>query len=361
MLTNKITPLFHLKNKNDIIFLDIEADSKNRNLLQFGAIKLKKNKPFMVNWYCNPIERIPYHVLNLIGRDSLRKIKMGDTPHATIEKIYKLTNNAIFVSFGDFDYILLNELSQKYLGKKLNTIFVNFQEEWRNINKNLTNISLVKLANLFEIEFDEENLHDAFFDARIMYQIFKKWDDYGNDWVSHAIFNYNDNEKKFLQKEDIIEEHKVEKDNGYILFESIVKKITLFHESREKSLLKFSMIATDGKNIVENWSEDFTLLFDDDDYVTYKHTLIACLRRFVISTKDKIFYIFEHQRNDLIFLKELCKKYLNKNIGNEYLIINGIEHYVIKSKEIRPLTNILNKELVLMWDAILLAKEEKEW
>lgn len=355
MLKNKITPLFQLKDKNDIIFIDIEADPKNNNLLQFGAIKLKKNKPFMINWYCKPQERVSYQILNLIGHDALKKIKMGYSPQEILERIYKLTNNAIFVSFGNFDFNFLNQLSEKYLNKKLNTIFVNFQDEWKNVNENFHNISLLNLANIFEIAVNIDHLHDAFFDARLMYQIFRKWEYFGDNWVSHAIFNYNHNEKKFLVK-PLLDNN--DSNKGFILFESIVKKVTLFSENKEKYLLKFSMVTTSGSDIIENWNMDFNTFFEDDDFENYQHNLIACLRRFATSTKNKTFYLFEHQKSDLIFISNLCKKYLNKDISNEYFIINGIQHYTSVAKSKRTSNNILNRELVLIWDAILLAKNE---
>jgi len=357
VLKNKITPLFKLKEKNDIIFIDIEADPKNNNLLQFGAIKLKKNKPFMINWYCKPQEKVSHHILNIIGYDALKKIKMGYPPHEILERIYKLTNNSIFVSFGDFDFNFLNKLSEKYLNKKLNTIFVNFQEEWKNINENLSDISLLNLANIFEIPVNIDNLHDAFFDARLMYQIFRKWEYFGDNWVSHAIFVYNHMQKKFLEKNSI-EKANINKD--FILFESIVKKVTLFADNKEKHLLKFSMITTSGEDIIENWNMDFNVFFDDDDFENYQHNLITCLRRFATSAKNKTFYIFEHQKNDLIFIRDLCQKYLKKDISNEYFIINGIQHYTSVAKTKRTSNNILNRELVLIWDAILLAKNENK-
>lgn len=354
MLKNKITPLFRLKDKNDIIFIDIEADPKNNNLLQFGAIKLKKNKPFMINWYCNPQEKVSFQILNIIGHDALKKIRMGYSPKEALERIYKLTNNSIFVSFGAFDFNFLNQLSEKYLGKQLNTIFVNFQYEWKNVNENLSDISLLNLANIFEIPVNVENLHDAFFDARLMYQIFRKWEYYGDNWVSHAIFNYNHNEKKFLEK---LPDELPKSNDDFILFESIVKKIT-FSENKEKFLLKFSMITTSGEDIIENWNMDFNIFFKEDDFENYQHNLIACLRRFAMSAKNKTFYIFEHQKNDLLFIRDLCKKYLKKDISNEYFIINGIQHYINVAKGKRTSNNILNRELVLTWDAILLAKSE---
>ncbi|MGL4768840.1 MAG: hypothetical protein ACRCW6_01260 [Mycoplasmoidaceae bacterium] len=352
MNQNQINKLIKNIDNINIIFIDIEVDMLKKNLIQFAAVKSVNGETNLFNWYCKQHTSLSYYANLIINNNIKEKINNGYEEKELIQKIFDLTNNCIFISFGDLDINFLNDLSIKHLKKSLNVSFIDFQLEWKIINQNIEKISLVNLAKIFKIKVDEKELHNALFDVKLMYSIFKKWKMIGNNKVIEYIFEYNTNSNNF----DLLFNKK--KQAKYILFK--IEKEIRNDVSNKKQLLikKFSLISTEQNKIIENWEIDFANSEISYHNEIYLHNLIDCLRRFIYSSKGHIFYIFENQKKELFYLNQLCIDFFNHSLNPNFYIINGIEHYLNQLNKEEIQSDITNYDLIIIWKAIILIKSK---
>ena len=357
--------MFNIDINKDVVFLDIEADHKNNKLIQFGAIKYSNGKYWQVNWYSNPECEISSHVLNLIGKNKLNVISNSENNKIVLAKIFKFIENCYFISFGDFDYTFLNKLFQEYFGTKPNIIeFIDLQKKWKDLLMMETSYSLKDLADFFDINYNEEKLHDAFIDAEILFKIYSRWSCSSNETIVSRLLEERKNSKfniSYTKKIDVKDvEH--EFDQGYVLFEITSKKIQSRETNKyERVLLDIRLLSINKDNkIVENWREDLTeKYFNNSDL--YNHYFIYSLNRFTNSIKNKKILLYEKQIKDFEFIYRLCKKHLEKRLINSCIIINGIDNLLDFNNENYKNINAINKDLIVKWNIInIIKKQHKE-
>lgn len=342
----------------DLVFLDIEADHKNMKLIQFGAIVLRKKEIIKINWFSNPMCKISSRVLKIIGKENLDKIKNAPTNEIILKKIFELLDNNNFISYGDFDYVFLNELFEKFFSKKPNVIFCNIQNEWRKYLLENNDYSLTKLADFFDIKYDIKNLHNAFYDALLLYKIFKKWSSCDELSLLKNIYNIRKNNAKqyfFTKKisDEIIDQGN-KKSNGYVLFKSNIKKIyNEKNDRRSKRIVNIKLISIENNKIIENWEYDLADFLKNEDY--YKYQLVSIIRKFISSIKNKKILMFQNQINDYKFLLKKVNAIFNIYLNNSCIIINGIEKFINDEKKIDNIN--YNSELVDLWKALINIKQ----
>ncbi|MGL4647345.1 MAG: 3'-5' exonuclease [Mycoplasmoidaceae bacterium] len=351
--------MFNIPINSDIIFLDIEADHKWDKLLQFGAIKIQSGKAFQVNWYSNPERPISHSVIKIIGKDVLELINNAPPNLEVLERIYKFIDKSYFVSFGNFDYNFLVKLFLKELNKVPDIKFVDLQDEWKKLTCDNQATSLTSLATFFNVKYDEKHLHNAFYDAEVMFKIYKEWRKYSNEQIIEKIIK--DREKlsaiidptiKISMKNLSVQDN-ISKIDGYVLFSINAKKITLEEGIKKRRVvLGIRAISFFKGEIVENWSEDISKYIHNKKYFEHQHFLIVALRRLTWTIKDKKILLYKNQVNDYKYLCELIHEFLGKRPMNSYIIINGIQNYQDNQNEEYTKKGMINEDLIETWHSI---------
>ncbi|MGL4617001.1 MAG: 3'-5' exonuclease [Mycoplasmoidaceae bacterium] len=344
---------------SDIVFLDIEADHKNGKLLQFGAIKIQQGKAFQVNWYSNPERNISHNVIKLIGQEALELINNAPSNKIVLDKIYKFVDDSYFVSFGNFDYNFLLELFEKELGKKPNIRFFDIQDEWKKLTCDNQSISLINLAIFFNVKYDEEKLHNAFYDAEVMFKIYREWVKYSDEEIIEKIINKRSVESTIIDPtikitmKNLSVQDNISKIDGYAMFNINIKKVVLEEGiKRRKIVLGIRAISFLNGKIVENWDEDFSKYIKAKKYYEHQHFLTVALRKFMWTIKDKKILLYKDQVNDYKYLCELIHEFLGKRPMNSYIIINGIQNYqyLNYNKDVNEL--MINSDLIDTWNSL---------
>ncbi len=351
--------MFNIPINSDIIFLDIEADHKWSKLLQFGAIKIQNGKAFQVNWYSNPERPISPSVIRLIGKDVLNLINNAPPNIEVLEKIYKFIDDSYFISFGNFDYDFLNKLFMKELNKIPNVKFIDIQDEWKKLTCDNQTISLTNLANFFQVKYDEEKLHNAFFDAEVMFKIYKEWTKFTDEEIIKKIISERERESRIIDPtlkismKNLSVHDNISKIDGYVLFDLNIKKVILEEGIKKKKvILGIRAISFLKNEIVENWKENLSKYIENKKYFEHQHFLIVALRRFTWTIRDKKILLYKNQVNDYKYICELIHEFLGKRPMNSYIIINGIQNYHDYSKEEYVQTGMINEDLIETWNSL---------
>lgn len=351
--------MFNIPINSDIVFLDIEADHKHDKLLQFGAIKIQSGKAFQVNWYSNPGRSISHNVIKLIGRESLELINNAPSNKIVLEKIYRFINESFFVSFGDFDYNFLSGLFEKELGKKPNVNFLDIQDEWKKLTCDNQCVSLTNLANFFKINYDEEKLHNAFYDAEVMFKIYREWIKYSDEQIIEKVISERSIESAIIDPtikismKNLSVQDNISKIDGYAMFNINIKKIIIEEGiKRKKVVLGIRAISFLNNKIVENWDEDLTKYIKARKYYEHQHFLIVALRKFMWTIKDKKILLYKNQVNDYKYLCELIHEFLGKRPMNSYIIINGIQNYQDLNYNKDTNNLMINNDLIDTWNSL---------
>ncbi|MEG0123860.1 MAG: 3'-5' exonuclease [Malacoplasma sp.] len=314
---------------NNIIFLDIEADPEKEKLLQFGAIKVSNNEIEHINIFSNPQAPISKHVLKLIGKN-LNKINGGIPQTEIAEKIKTLFENTTIVSYGDFDYIFLKKFLKKEINYEIKEKFINLQEHWKNLTESKNFWSLDKICDFFQIEIVKDNLHDAFYDASLLYECYKKWNQSSDEKkLKEKIVLYNLNfDNKITKKINKSNGgsctiDNLTKINGLIVLDLIFTKLN--NKDKIWILTSLNIIEVQSNILKRNWS--FYYDINDYDENVYNPLLISALKNFFIFTRKKKILIKENIYGHLVRLINICCKKVNMFPLNEIIFTEGFETY----------------------------------
>lgn len=322
---------FYPKDK-DIVFVDIEANDKPKRLLQFGAIKLKKDGTTEeVNWFSNPKCKISNHVQGIV-KNNLQKIMSGENNLKIMGKIANFINDCIFISYSNFDFNFLNSLYTKLYKKKLNCIYIDLQWEWKKITLNKDVWALKKLANFFKIDIFDDNLHDALYDAKIMFEIFKKWNTsndvqllssiYKNKLMNEVIIKIKQNKNR-----NSVTLNNLELNNGFVFIDLTFKSVKFnYFNKRERFLVDLNVLEIQNNSIKRNWNFNYEIdphKFDRDDY---EEKIINKLKQYIISIRYKKIVIHDSKHQDLIRLCNECSKYIKVFPLNKVIFCNGFDN-----------------------------------
>lgn len=322
---------FYPKDK-DIVFVDIEANDRPKRLLQFGAIKLKKDGTVEeVNWFSNPKCKISDHVKTIV-KNNLKKIMTGENNSKIMKRIANFINDCVFVSYSNFDYNFLNSLYTKLYKKKLNCTYIDLQEEWKKITLNKDVWALKKLAKFFKIDVSDEQFHDALYDAKIMFEIFKKWNIsndvqllssiYKNKLSNESIIKIKQNKNK-----DSVTLNNLELNNGFVFVDLTFKTIKFnYIDLKERFLVDLNVLEIQENRIKRNWNFNYEidpLNFDKDDY---EEKIINKLKQYIISIRYKKIVIHDSKYQDLIKLCNECSKYIKVFPLNKVIFCNGFDN-----------------------------------
>lgn len=349
--------MFDITKNKDIVFIDIEANDYPKRILQFGGIKLKKNNETdKKNWFCNPKCKLSPHILKIVGKN-LKKIEKGMSHIRIIEKIYKFLNNTILISYGNFDYNFLNDMSKRFLKKKLNVEYIDLQNEWKKISMSKEVWALNKLASFFKINVDAEELHDAFYDTYLLYQIFCEWRKKETDKIIKNIYKATANNirtVKIRQNKsniDALTINNIDDKQGYCFlktdFNTIVK-----HDIKTKILSGLDILEVTKTEIKRNWNWKYlidTKPFDED---TYEKELVEALKKYIISIRNKRILIAESDFHKLIKINNLCAQYLNLFPLNNISFTNGYKNLYSKIN-ISNEKYMSNLDLIKNWKVFL--------
>lgn len=125
--------MFKFNQNKDLVFVDIEANDFPKKILQFAAIKQKSDGSIdKKNWFGNPKCKITPHIFRIVAKN-ISQIEKGMNQIRIVEKIKKYLNNTVLISYGQFDYVFLNDRVKQYFKTKLNVEFIDLQDEWKRI------------------------------------------------------------------------------------------------------------------------------------------------------------------------------------------------------------------------------------
>lgn len=314
-------------NENSIIFLDIEADPEKEKLLQFGCIKIKNNVKEKINIFSNPNCPISPHVIKLV-KNNLNNINEGILQREMAEKVKDIISNSTIISYGDFDYRFLKKFLKKELAYDIKEEFIDFQKKWKHVTKSKNLWSLNKLCDFFQIPFVESYLHDASYDASLLYKCYKKWSQFENiGKLKEKIVLYNLKcGSKISKKINRINENSctinnIDKTNGLAVIDLVFTRLN----NKEKIwiLTKLDIIEVQSNILKRNWS--FFYDINEYDENTYNVLLINALKNFFIFTRKKKILIKEHIYGHLVRLINLCSKKVNMFPLNEIIFTECFE------------------------------------
>ena len=324
--------MFTIPDSKDLVFLDIEVNDRPQKLLQFGAIKLKQNGEIEEkNWFSNPKCKISNHVFNIV-KTNIKNIRNGKSNKEVAKQIYDFLQNCVFISYSPFDYNFLSKLIKKHLNKSLTVHFIDMQEEWKKISLSKNVLALDKLANIFYIDCDKKKLHDAFYDAQILFEIFKMWQSSKSIEIIDSIYNNRIKEEKLIKRKqnksdaNAITINNSTKDNGLVFLEWKFQQ-KLINEKKESFLTSLSVLEIQANTIKRNWSfyEDINNKFFDIYF--YENKIVNVLKDFIISIRNKKIIIEDNNYHSLIKLANLCANKIHVFPINKIIFCNGFNNF----------------------------------
>ncbi|MDE5767556.1 MAG: 3'-5' exonuclease [Malacoplasma sp.] len=355
--------MINIPENKDIVFADIEANDKPKRLLQFGAVKLKTNGEIdKKNWFCNPKCKISPHVYKMVSKN-IKKIEKGMIYIRIIEKIYKYLNNTVLISYGNFDFNFLNEMSKKFLNKPLNVQYIDLQNEWKKISMTKEVWALNRLSNFFKINVNENELHDAQYDAWLLYLIFVEWQKKNKEEIIREIYktntkglrrintNQNKANKSALTINNIQEQ-------GFCFLKIGFQPVN-FYDTKKQILYRLDVLEANKTEIKRNWSFYYKIdekFFNCDDYLK---ELISALKKYIISSRNKRIIISEKDFHKLVKINNLCAEYLNVFPLNTIMFTNGYK-YLYSKINIDNEIYMNNIELIKKWKVFLYIHNELE-
>lgn len=324
--------MFNYPKDKDLVFVDLEANDKPKRLLQFGAVKLKTDGS--VNELClfsNPKCELSNHVKSIV-KNNIDQIMNGENNTKIMKKISKFISNCVFISYSSFDYFFLNKLNSKLFNEELNCEFIDLQNEWKNRSGSKNVWSLKKLANLFKININDDNFHDALYDSKILYEIFLKWKEMDDNKISFLICkNRIENDSQIKIKNNKNQNNcstlnNLDFNNGYVFLDLTFKSVKIYNNDiKEKILTDLSIIEIQNNMIKKNWFFNYEINQTYFSYQDYLKELIVKLKKYIMTIKYKKIVILEHNFHDLIRLCNLCSKHIRVFPLNKIIFCNGFE------------------------------------
>lgn len=327
--------MFSIPDNKDLIFIDIEVNDKPNKLLQFGGIKLKTDGNVEEkNWFSNPRCKISNHVFGIV-KANIENIRNGKSNKEVTKLIYDFLKNSVFISYSNFDYKFLKELIKKHLNKNLDVEFIDMQEEWKKVSQSKNALGLDKLANIFSVDLDKKKQHDAFYDAKILFEIFKKWKNSANIEIIDSIYNARIKEEKVIKKNQnksntnasLVDNTLIP--NGYAFLEWKFQQ-KIINEKKQSLLTSLSVLEIQENQIKRNWSFNEPIETIDAanfDLNTYEKKLINILKDLIISTRNKKLIVEESNYHSLIKLANLCAKKIHVFPINKIIYCNGFSGF----------------------------------
>lgn len=324
--------MFSVPDNKDLIFIDIEVNDKPNKLLQFGGIKLKADGTVEEkNWFSNPKCKISNHVFGIV-KANIENIRSGKSNKEVAKLIYEFLKNSVFISYSNFDYNFLKALIKKHLNKNLEVDFIDMQDEWKKVSQSKNALGLDKLANIFLVDLDKKKQHDAFYDAKILFEIFKKWKNSANIEIIDSIYNARIKEEKVIKKSQnksnsnasIVDNTLMP--NGYVFLEWKFQQ-KMIKEKKQSLLTSLSVLEIQENRIKRNWSFNETIDNEDFDFNSYEKKLINILKDLIISTRNKKIIVEDNNYHSLIKLANLCAKKIYVFPINKIIYCNGFSGF----------------------------------
>lgn len=316
--------MFEFYKNKDIVFVDIEANDKPKRILQFGAIKiLKDGQSECRNWFSNPKCKITSHIEKMVEKN-LKNIENGMTSIRIAEKIYNFLKNTILITYGPFDYDFLKNFCYKLLKKKLDVTHIDLQYEWKKLSMYKNLWSLNRLANFFSISIQENQLHDAFYDAKTLHDIYMAWLSKDKDNLMDNIYcDVAKFEKRIKATQNNLNKNaftlnNTSKNEGLCLLKINFEE-SRYTENSKQLLSGLDVLEIVGNQIKRNWNFQFDINGKDFDSEIYEITLTNILKKLIVCITDKKLLVDEHEYQKLIKLVNLCAQYVDvfpiNNIG----------------------------------------------
>lgn len=324
--------MFGFESNESLIFLDIEAESQQRKILQFSAIKIINNEIVdYFNIFSNPKTKISKHVLRLV-KNNLDNINNGLSQKESANKIYQFLSNSTIVSYGKFDWIFLKEFLKNELNITIENKHFDLQEYWQLKNNFANGWSLTQLSNFLNIEVKNENLHDARYDTNLLYNIYKNLTSINKNYLEEKVFQFKMNRFKCLttkhnrNKENITNINNIDKTNGFVIIEIKFKKN---EKEKIKILDELNILEIQNNAIKRNWSyiNEINLYENTNNEIDKEEQLINILKKFLIVIRNKFLLIKEQDFNKIIELANLCSEKINVFPLNKIYFYNGFEKY----------------------------------
>ena len=357
--------MFNKLNKKDVVFVDIEANDKPARILQFGAIKLKKDGVIEYrNWFSNPKCKISARILKMVEKN-LENIENGMSSIRIIDKIEKFLKNSVLISYGPFDYSFLNSMSQKLLKRKLNVTHIDLQNEWKKVSMSKNVWSLEKLALFFNVKIDKEKLHDAFYDTETLYKIFEAWNSKDKEAIMKNIYRNIALDEKCVKLSQNKENCEAVTINNIVHTPDVcLMNINItqcnYLDIPKKLISNFDILEISNNQIKRNWSFFYDVNSKDFDLDDYVCELSNALKQYIICIRHKKIIINESDYQKLIKLNNECSKYLDVFPLNKISFTTGF-NYLFNKIDFSNERFMKNLHLIKNWKVYqyLMSQEEK--
>lgn len=172
-----------------LTFIDIEAtdDESDRKMIQFSGIKTTLNGDIIeeIDIMINPEQELSDYIINLLKLDN-EKLQNYPNFNEIHKQILVFLENSTIISFGDFDYKFLKKAFRD-IEYDFNWPYFDCQFEIKKESGISTNASLSNLFRIINGHIDKKYLHNALYDAYMLYVVYFEFKNMTNDELKFAV------------------------------------------------------------------------------------------------------------------------------------------------------------------------------
>lgn len=338
-------------------FIDIEAtdDESNRKMIQFSGLKTTLEGDIIeeIDVMINPEQELSEYIINLLKIDN-EKLQKFPNFYEVHELILNFLENSTIISFGDFDYKFLKKSFQD-INLNFDFLYYDCQLEIKKASSVSTNASLSNLFRIIKGDVDKKYLHNALYDAYMLYVVFFEYKKITNEElkqiveISQLVPRISNPKNLIFSKYD---------------FQNIVK-----NKPNSKSIVfvtkliinKFD-IKINKKKVIRKYIEEFEFFYNNKSYSfknpyknmgeniysnIYKYEINNFLNLFISIIKFSAIFFSDCGKNSIQYLLEIIYDIYKKYFEIEYISLTYLAKK-IKSKDFHDLKtafiNIVNEQ-----------------
>lgn len=338
-------------------FIDIEAtdDESNRKMIQFSGLKTTLDGDVVeeIDVMINPEQELSEYIINLLKIDN-EKLQKFPNFYEVHELILNFLKNSTIISFGDFDYKFLKKAFQD-INLEFDFLYYDCQLEIKKTSSISTNASLSNLFRIIKGDVDKKYLHNALYDAYMLYIVFFEYQKMTNEELKHIVEISQLVPRISNPKNLIFSKHD---------FQNITKnkpncKSIIFVT---KLIINKFEIKINKKRIIRKYIDEFEFFYNNKSYSfknpyknmgeniysnIYKYEINNFLNLFIYPLKSSALFFSDCGKNNIQYLLEIIYDIYKKYYEIEYISLTYLAKK-IKSKNFQDLktgfTNIVNEQ-----------------
>lgn len=338
-------------------FIDIEAtdDESNRKMIQFSGLKTTLDGDIIeeIDVMINPEQELSEYIINLLKIDN-EKLQKFPNFYEVHELILHFLKNSTIISFGDFDYKFLKKAFQD-INIDFDFLYYDCQLEIKKTSSISTNASLSNLFRVIKGDVDKKYLHNALYDAYMLYVVFFEYKKMTNEElkkiveISQLVPRTSNPKNLIFSKHDFQNVIKNNPNSNSIVF--VTKLI----------INKFD-IKINKKKVIRKYIEEFEFFHNNKSYSfknpyksmgeniysnIYKYEINNFLNLFISTIKISAIFFSDCGKSNIQYLLEIIYDIYKKYFEIEYISLTYLAKK-IKSKDVYDLKtafiNIVNEQ-----------------